>query len=200
MNDEFNRADSIDLGSNWDSGYDSFPSCAISGNVAQVQAQSDVCIETWNANTFTNNQWAQVTLVTFAPAGTDIGRIALSLHATGPGPTRTMYVVKARHGDPTASTNMFKIVADVQTTLATENSITWVSGDILYFEISGTTLTAKRNGVTVFTATDSDLASGRIGLEIDEGGSDLTLTQADSFSGGDLATVGRHRTGPMAFQ
>jgi len=57
-----------------------------------------------------------------------------------------------------------------------------VAGDILRGEISGSTITAKVNGATVLTATDSTYASGFVGISVKGQYGD----EVDDFQGGDL--------------
>jgi hypothetical protein len=198
VSDDFTRADNLDIGTNWDNGYTASAACQIVSNQVRNQAAGDGCVETWNANSFTNDQWAQITLADFNTLA--LARIALVLHAATP-PTGDYYRITARINSGGATTTIQKFIANVGTTLATESAITWLSGDVLYAEISGTTITAKRNGVTIFTGTDAALASGRIGIYSSTDGA-LDEVELDSFSGGDLTTVGttRRRVAAMEFQ
>jgi hypothetical protein len=197
ITDDFTRADNSDIGANWDNGYSTSTACAIVNNRVRNPASGDGCVETWNANSFANNQWAQASFATYDT--TSVARIAVILRAATP-PTGDYYRITARRNSGGATTTIQKFIANVGTTLATESAITWATGDVLYADVSGTTITAKRNGVTVFTATDSALTAGRIGLYISIDGT-VDGAEIESFSGGDLTTAGgRRKVGVMAFQ
>ena len=195
VSDEFTRANSLTLGANWDGSYGQ-PDCQIVSNRVQTQAAGDQCLETWSANTFTNDQWAQITIVDFSAA--DGVQTGILLRAAT-SPTNTWYRVSARH-NLADTTKIFKVVAGVSTSLAVDNTVTWASGDILYVEVSGTNINVKRNGVLVVTVSDAALASGRIGLMMVEGATGGN-TVIDSFSGGDLTGAStRRRVAAMSFE
>jgi len=193
VSDEFNRADNVGLSASWTFVY---APCQIVSNVIRTQATGDNCFEIWTANTFSNDQWAQIGIVDFsAPDSVQVG---LVLRAADP-PTDTWYRISARH-NAAESTKIFRYNAGVTTTVATENAVTWTSGDFLYSQMLGTQIIVKRNGITIITTTDANIASGRIGLMIVEGGT-AGNTLADSFSGGDLAVAGaRRKVAAVRFQ
>jgi len=196
VSDEFNRADG-GLGGNWTfvaSGTSA--ACQIVSNRIRTQASADVCFEVWTANTFANDQWAQIGIVDFtAPDSVQVGLI---LRAAEP-PTDTWYRIAARH-NAADSTKIFRYNAGVTTTVSTENAVTWISGDVLYAQMLGTEIIVKRNGGAILTTTDANLAAGRIGLMMVEGAV-AGNTLADSFSGGDLAVAGaRRRVAAVRFQ
>ena len=66
FSDDFTRADNLDLGANWDDGYAGLASCKIASNKVTAQADGESCVETWNATSFTNDQWAEITLGNFS--------------------------------------------------------------------------------------------------------------------------------------
>lgn len=185
ITDNFTRGNNTDLGANWDSSPDG--ACQIVSNQVEAPAASSICGETWNANSFTDNQWAQITIANFISAST--AQAALLIRYSAP-PTETGYRISARH-NYAESTKIIRYNDGVGTTIGSENAVTWGNGDIFYVEISGATLTVKRNSTTILQVTDSSpVASGRIGLSVVEGGT-LGDTIIDSFTGGDLtAPVG----------
>src|SRR5215207_8417721 len=97
VSDEFTRADSTDIGTNWDSGYSLVQACQIVSGRVRTQAAGEWCAETWNANSFGNNQWAQITIANFADV--DFAQAAVFLRAGSP-PTLNLYRIVARRGDP----------------------------------------------------------------------------------------------------
>ena len=134
-------------------------------------------------------------MVDFSAA--DSVQVGIVLRAAA-SPTNTWYRISARR-NAAESTKIFKYVAGVSTSLATENAVTWVSGDILYVEVSGTNINVKRNGILILTVSDAALASGRIGFMMVEGGT-AGSTVADSFAGGDLIGAStRRRVAAMRF-
>lgn len=67
--------------------------------------------------------------------------------------------------------------------------------DVLYFEMVGTTLTAKVNGSTVLTTTDSTYASGRFGLYSFADTSGLDQLTAGDFGSGGAKPAGYYYAG-----
>ena len=158
ISDDFNRADNLDLGANWDAGYSGLQDCQIVNQRVRAQATADVCTETWNANSFIDNQWAEITLGNFSSTG--LAEASTLLRSAAPS-TQTFYRIVARRGDAGISTAIQKFVAGAFTLLATENAVAWGTGDVLYTDMSSSTITVKRNGTTILTTTDSAIASGR---------------------------------------
>lgn len=71
-------------------------------------------------------------------------------------------------------------------TLIKNDTTAWADGDVLYVQISGSTITVKRNGTTIsaLTSVDATLASGRVGLAF----SSSSNLHIDNWEGGDLPT------------
>ena len=67
--------------------------------------------------------------------------------------------------------------------------ITLTAGDVIRLEVSGTTLTAKQNGSTLSTVTDSSLASGSPGVAGEGGAASGTYTLLDDWVGDDLTAA-----------
>lgn len=182
--DPFTRADNADLGADWDAGYTSQAALQIVGNRVRATTLGTESMETVNAATLTDSKWASVTLATWTGAvGTYAG---VYLQTTAPA-TETGYKLVAALNDGGARTYLTKVTAGADTTLAQENTTTWAATDILKLYAIGTRLIGRRNGVSVLTAVDSALASGRVGLYgFVGGGGSLANMELDSFAAGDF--------------
>ena len=74
---------------------------------------------------------------------------------------------KASSGVTPPSLEIRKCIGGVYTTLATSGERASVNtGDRLYLQVVGTTLTGKHNGVVVLTASDSAIAIGNAGIGV----------------------------------
>lgn len=171
--DNFNRADNLDLGANWDS---ILSSAQIVGNEVRVTTAGSAASEVYNAFSPTNDQECRVTIVTNTGTNAFIGATVRSADT----PTNTHY-----HGISEANaaetSRIRKIVAGVVTQLATENATTWVAGDVVTIGVVGTALTLYRNGTSVLTATDGDIASGKGGLYMFNDSADLATVELDTW-------------------
>lgn len=182
--DDFNRADSIDLGAAWDT-YDIFTNLQIVGNRVRAGATGgNDTLESYNAVTVPNDQWAEVTLATVItppPIYTVWGGVVL--RAATP-PTTTMYVLAGGVDSGSGLTSVYKWIAGVFTSLASDTQ-TWVSGDVALGEAQGTALRIYRNGTLQLSATDSSITDGRLGAKaaVGDGGA-LTDIEIDGWSGG----------------
>lgn len=103
--------------------------------------------------------------------------------------------VRAGNGDAYAfvvdGTNylMWKLIGYGSYTQLAFAALAVTAGDTIRLEASGTTLTAKLNGATVTTVTDSALASGRPGVAGQGGAASGTYTLLDDWVGADLAAA-----------
>jgi hypothetical protein len=169
--DDFNRADSASLGANWTA--DSTLSTAgISGN--QMTAYGpDYALSWWSADTFSNDQYAQATIT---GTGGDTG---VAVRVSGD----NGYIA---YWAGSGSTGLFILRRDAgaYVTLATLASQSLV-GQVLRIEATGTTITVKKNGTAVLTATDATYATGSAGIYATTGG---TL---DDWSGGNVVATAR---------
>jgi hypothetical protein len=175
--DNFTRADNLDLGAPYDPGYSN--SAKIVSNQVMPQGVGLEGIETWNANTFTNDQFAECKIAALGNSGSIVGVV---LRAAAP-PTMTMYWIGAGIYSNVTYTFIKKRVSGTETQLIGPTQA-WAVGDILRAEIVGTTITVKRNGAQVNTTTDAAIAGGRVGIYVynDTAG----LAQLDDFNAGDL--------------
>lgn len=134
----------------------------------------------WTADAFNNDQYSQSTLV--AKEGTADYTIGVGVrHAAAA--TKTYY---GYYADGDATSYIFKEVAGTWTQLgATLGGVS--VGVVMRLEVSGTTLTAKLDGVTQTTRSDSSISSGVAGLT----GYNTTAAQrADNWEGGNVSAGG----------
>ena len=134
----------------------------------------------WNADTFSNDQYATATVV----AITNVSYIGVSVrcHATA----TTFYGFEANSND---ASYLFKYVAGVSTQLGSTGAVFTVT-DVLRLEASGTTITPKVDGSTLNppgAQTDSSISSGFAGVV--GAGSD-TGSRIDNWEGGNLGGGG----------
>lgn len=132
-------------------------------------------------NTYNNDQYAQIV---YKNTGTGYIGVAVrcdtaDLNGTVSAAHKQCYLFECTAGDRYFS----KKVAGTETQLADDGGSPSVN-DILRLEASGTTITAKINGTTIFTVTDSALSSGSAGIFAE--GNDIT-SLGDNWEGGNLA-------------
>lgn len=184
--DDFDRADNADLGASWDNGYVGGalgPLQIVSNAVRSVTAGTEA-FETINT-AIPNNQWAQATMPAFTGSALAVLGVILRAAAVG---TDTWYQFQARRNDGGGLTStIYSVIAGTPALLASESATTWAATDILRAEAEGSSLRLFRNSsqTPLLTATDSNIASGRPGLQIfvDAGGA-IADAQWDSFSAG----------------
>lgn len=150
--DNFNRANSTDLGTNWD---------VIFGTGHQITGNACACntgsgagwdgAELWNADTFDNDQYATCTISSAPGAG---GATGLAVRAS----TNNFY------GAYSDSFNLyaFKVVSGSFTTF--NSSAALANGNTLRLEAEGTTVRSLVNGSLRHSQTDSAIASGAAGV------------------------------------
>ena len=156
--DDFNRADSSSLGSNWDGGYgdDDFRIVSNAGRPEDPTSGNGRGV--YNALTVDDDQWGQVTVTALSPSTYSHFAVVLRGAAT---PTYTGYYCYLGRGG--TSLAICKHVAGVFTELA-YGSHTYSAGDELSAEVVGTRLELFINGVSDVTSTDSAIASGKPGV------------------------------------
>ena len=136
----------------------------------------------WNADTFGNDQYAQVVLRGGAN-GTEIGP-AVRCAASGATYYGVYADINSGHGW------LFKNVSGTWTPLVEVlNTFGAVAGDVLRLEVSGTNLTVKRNGTAVTGMTnisDNAISSGYAGICAY---GNNTGCAADDFEGGNLSAA-----------
>lgn len=177
--DDFNRADGSGLGANW------------TAQEGQIDILSNTAF--WNTGTpfyfrntqsWSNDQYSEITLKNSSMGALDYS--AVTVRASGTAGSSNRYECMADGGGSDA--RLRKLVTGSYTNLDTD-SVAFATNDVIRLEVTGTSLTCKKNGATILTGTDSDLASGSpgFGTPFNGGGHD---SQWDDWSGGDLGGGG----------
>lgn len=161
--DNFNRA--APIGSNWTAGLGTI---TIVSNQFRASAAGD-SFAFWNADTFGNNQYSKFTTIAASGGVTWVGAV---VRASG----TSCYLAFTDF----ASLEIGKYVSGSYTSLAS-NATTFANGNTLELQVSGTALTALKNGASVLTASDSSLSSGSAGVYSYGNG------DGDDWEGGNLA-------------
>ena len=134
----------------------------------------------WNADTFSNDQYAQGVL----NVADVLGAIGVAVRCSAGGNYYGLY-----YQPPGQHCWLFKMVGGVWTELGYAQNVGNWNGATLRLEVSGTTLTPKLNG-SVITAigakTDSSLASGRAGIC---GYGNKIACLLDNWEGGNLGAA-----------
>jgi len=196
--DNFDRADNADLGAAWDPYLDA---CRIIINAASNSTAATECVEGYSTYIPGANQYVQAVL---SQGFLLTGRyVWLIVHLQAP-TTYSGYYCRAQSDDQTNTSRIRRVDAGSSSTLANDTTVPqWVAGDTLRCEITGTTVTFKKNGATVLTAaTANEYSTGRGGIGIfdDPGSATFDLNILDDFEVGDLgaSTLVRHR--PVVIQ
>lgn len=172
--DNFNRADGS-LGSNWTQA-NGTNNPRISSNALDSFDASNDCLAYWNADSFNNDQYSQ--LVYKSGTGQFLGPSARVSASNGYG--TELNQVGGRY--------LFKVVAGVTTTIASDSGASFAANDLYRLECSGTSITLKKNGTNVFSVTDTAVPSGAAGVTgYGTGGG---ATAWDDFEGGNLGGGG----------
>lgn len=146
----------------------------IQTNAARPNAIFQITLARWNADTFSNNQYAQGTLTA---ANSDPGGV---LVRAATDESSNFYGAMS---DSDSSTEFFKHVAGSYTLLSSLPFM--ATGDVIRLEVYGSTLAVYKNGIQHgATLTDSSHASGSAGLT----GYSSSATSIDNWSAGNLTT------------
>jgi hypothetical protein len=163
--DNFNRANGA-IGANWTVTNGGFN---VAGNVLAGTAGTNLAF--WNAGTFSNAQFAQVTVASLNGA-TDFVGVDVLLSAGNNGYSCV---------ENNAALLLQKLTAGAGATL-TSSATAGAPGDVLRLEVApGGVLTCSRNGTTAITATDATFTSGSPAIE--QFGNVATM---ENWSGGNL--------------
>lgn len=188
VNDDFNRGDDTSLGANWT---DAINGMQVASNVAIDEVDAAYNVSYWSANVFSNDQYAEATI---AAATAVYPGVVVRFSNTGGGQGYGFFV------DPgTSSYFVQRFAAGIYVADVFSGSASFTVGDVIRLEVSGTTLTAKKNGVTVNSGPDPNVASGSPGVGTFANGiPDPAQRSVDDFEGGDLVGgAGSTRTGRM---
>ena len=168
--DNFNRADESPLsgGGNWATvtGFNNFR--IVSNQVTQVTEPSDTAAR-YSGVTWPDDQWSQVTI---ADATLQNGGPAVRMNTSGTASSYVFVVVASEY-------RIYRISSGSATSIASAAG-TFANGDVLYLEIQGTTLIAKKNGVQVLTVTDATHSAGGAGIH------GFSVSALDDWSAGDF--------------
>lgn len=189
--DDFNRADGA-LGSNWTrlvlaSVGDNWE---IVSNAATLGAYAEDAVMVWNADSFSADHYAEVTLATITGSlgGSGAG-VGVLLRASGTEGSGTFYRVYA--SADTITTDWFSggsYQGEVDS-----RAQAWADGDVLRAECEGTTLRLYHNGTQIGAdITDASISSGSPGLAYSS-----SIGQApvvDDWTGADLSAGGTDAT------
>lgn len=134
--------------------------------------------------TWANDQYSQVAII-----DTTAFLVAACVRMDTGGSTRTGYC--GGYDNEALGHNrytIFKWVSGTLTTLATHGSTTAANSDVIKLTVTGTSLSLSVNGTPdVVTATDSDIASGNAGININ--GASTTLRYLDDWAGDDVSST-----------
>jgi len=89
-------------------------------------------------------------------------------------------------------TIVYKVIAGVVTSLSAV-TITWAIADVVYMEMQGDTIITKQNGTTRHNFTDSSIASGKPGVQMD-----ANPASYDDWAAGGFVEIGIGRGNPVA--
>lgn len=175
ITDDFNRANSNDVGTTWDvqTGQGRFG--IVSNAVSPASIGSDSA-ETYNGIVWPNDQWAQAAVTT--SGGANAGRgggVGVRMAAAA----MTGYQVVINEGG-SANLTVYKFVATVFGAITTY-TVTYTAGGIILVEVIGTTITTSYQGIVIGSVIDSSIASGRGGIAFS---STTVSTSVDNWSGG----------------
>lgn len=175
--DNFNRADAGNLGANWTEMAPATGHMTIASNLCSDTVAGFFAMAYWNADSAPNDQYAFVTRILFGG-----GYAGLTLRLSGSPDSGNGYAVLVN--DSTNQIRIYKITAGVATQV-TNDSISFVSGQVMRGEVTGSTIKAIYNGALIQSTVDASYGSGQWGvasfggkmLDDWEGGALVTATQ-----------------------
>lgn len=174
VSDNFTRANSGTLGANWSDALGNTLPWSIISN--QAGTPGGPVQEYWSANAFTNNQFSKATFTTMiASANEEVG-VRMSAVAG------TTYLCGYRQSVDAVNYVVRKLVAGTQTVLSDTSTVVTLN-DVVEIDAVGTTITCKVNGSSIFSGTDSSIASGSAGIIANSTGSTALMS---NWSGGNL--------------
>lgn len=187
FSDEYTRADSGDIGADWDDSYDTHGPQNLVSNAVRGTTLAVSATESVNAVSLPDNQYARATLKTFTGSGGAL--IAVGVRGTAP-TARTFYLFFAlRNFDPPRSQISY-FNAGAETVLVSESVTTWAAGDELKGYAIGTRLTLFRKPsggsfASLVTTVHSSLTSGRALTSIfTASAGSLANTEVEAFEAG----------------
>jgi hypothetical protein len=186
--DDFERADSADLGANWSIQAPAANAAAIvSGKVRSTVFGSD-SRENYNVATLTDG-WAQITIATFTGTGKNYAGVRLRASNSA----ADFYEFYALRNNSSGTDSVIeKQIAGLDTSLTNEGLTTWAATDTVKGETIATTLKLYRNGsgTALLTITDAAIASGLAGCKVThQTAGTVADTEVGDFSAGDFPDV-----------
>lgn len=187
--DNFNRADSTDLGANWT---EVGGNLRIITNVVFPQSAAVICRARRTADRGSDNHYAQMKVnANTIPVGNAAGYWLL---ARGNGTDLTAYGLQLIRGTGAGAYTINLIrsnaAGSVYTDLTTAASISFTSPSTLRLEVSGSQITALINGVIVAQTTDTVITTGlRTGFANKSGTNSTSDFTGDDFQEGNLAAL-----------
>lgn len=148
----------------------------IQSNSLQCGTGGDYCFATWNADSFPNDQYSQVTISAVVPSS------YVGPTVRGTTSSFTGYICIA---ESSSSLQIQRISAGAfAATVGSVYTGAIAPGDVIRLEVTGTTLTCKQNGVTRASGTDATIASGSAGVAAFNNG----ISRQTTWSAGSLST------------
>lgn len=179
--DDFNRADSADLGTNWDVISGSTGPLNVNNNQARWNINVDDGSEVYNGGiTWPDDQYSEADIIG-SSGSTGVGFGVCVRGSLGTNFYRIVVGVGAA-----TDLEIGKFISAAYTVLGVAVASGWVSGDRLRTEIAGSTLSMYKNGSLVTTRTDTSITTGKPGLAYS---SLMDAARADNWAGGDLVTT-----------
>lgn len=150
--DNFNRADSANLGANWT---EQGSGLAIISNAAGGNVNGAYQFDYWNADVFPNDQYSQAVI------GTLNGELLLTVRAQNVVAFDLYALLIQADGD----SYIFRWDDALPTLVSSLGNFSFSSTDVIKFTAVGTTLQAYKNGSPLgASATDATYASGSAGI------------------------------------
>lgn len=178
--ESFTNSNGVELtthSANWNLGNALSSDFVIDSNALRTPFSRGITLSEYYSGSFSADQYAQGTI-------TQVGSTAQMMGLAVRGSAGNAYTVRCDAGQWVVE----KTVTYALTQLDT-GTFTVANGDVLYFDINGTTWTFKLNGATVATGTDASLTSGAPGVCGYGGAASGTYTLLDDWTGADIAVT-----------
>lgn len=186
--DNFNRADSTNLGANWtEVNLDS----QIVSNTLQAVTVAQQCRIRWTADFATDNNFGQVDSTNLAQATSNFPAALCRYDSAADSCYGFRRIGNAVLASYTAQ--LYKVVTGTVTLLGSPVTVARAAvgtSETLYVSASGSTLVGKINGTTQHTLTDTSLTTGKRGGASVRAGAAIADCTIDNYAGGDLLITG----------
>src|SRR4029077_4016811 len=164
--DDFNRANGA-LGSNWTKQLGAGGTLVVAGNQAGASIEDAYCMAFWNADSFGDDQYAEVTIGGQIDDWTGVIVRADDIYDRCYAGLVDHGILVDLGGIPFFGVQIYLQWDGVWSRLARADDATWVVGDVLGMSITGSahpiTITLYKNGVSVLTWTSPDSSHVRTG-------------------------------------